>query len=153
MGYKETIFPGADNRMSRGYRKNVQRKGQLPTLRRKHRRKTHKGEEASGNRIRIFQLQAFFLSFVLLAICDANYRLVFVDVGAYGKSSDSTVFLESTFQKQLVEGKIKFPESRPLPGQNVDSPFVIVGDEPISLSEKNNESLQRSFSFLKEGNF
>jgi len=86
----------------------------------------------------------------LLAICDANYRLVFVDVGAYGKSSDSTVFLESAFLKQLVEGKIKFPKSRPLPGQNVDRPFIIVGDEAFSLSEKIMRPYSGHFLSLKK---
>lgn len=42
-----------------------------------------------------------FFSILLLAVCDASYKFVFIDVGAYGKSSDSTVFKESVFFRNL----------------------------------------------------
>lgn len=41
-----------------------------------------------------------FFSVILLAIVDANYKFVFIDVGAYGREGDSGVFNRSTIGKQ-----------------------------------------------------
>lgn len=41
-------------------------------------------------------------SIVLLAICDANYNYLAVDIGAYGGNSDSSIFASSEFGKLLL---------------------------------------------------
>jgi hypothetical protein len=38
-----------------------------------------------------------YFSFVLLAVADSEYRFTFVDIGAYGKDCDSTIFKETSF--------------------------------------------------------
>ena len=53
-----------------------------------------------------------FFSTVLLAVCDANYSFTYVDVGAYGKSSDSAVFHNSLLYKKLVENALDIPEAQ-----------------------------------------
>nr|CAH7768090.1 unnamed protein product [Callosobruchus chinensis] len=73
---------------------------------------------------------------VLLAVCDANYCFIAVDIGAYGKSNDSTIFKESVFYKKLVEKTLDIPEPRPISQTDITPlPHVIVGDEAFSLSE------------------
>jgi hypothetical protein len=44
-----------------------------------------------------------FFSLVLMAMCDANYCFVWVDIGAYGKNSDSGIFHQSTLYKKLTQ--------------------------------------------------
>lgn len=42
-----------------------------------------------------------FYSIILLAVADANYSFVAIDVGAYGSNSDASVFRNSNFGKRL----------------------------------------------------
>jgi len=46
-----------------------------------------------------------FFSILLLALCDSDYNFLFIDVGAYGKSSDSTIFKNSELYRQLETKK------------------------------------------------
>ncbi|KAB0804494.1 hypothetical protein PPYR_01464, partial [Photinus pyralis] len=75
-------------------------------------------------------------STVLLAICDSNYCFVAVDIGAYGKSSDSAVFKNSIFYKRLLAKSLNIPASKPISNtDHVSLPHVIVGDEAFALME------------------
>ncbi|XP_039748215.1 protein ALP1-like [Pararge aegeria] len=77
-----------------------------------------------------------YFSIVLLALCDANYCFTYVDIGAYGKSSDSAIFKNSVFYKRLTEKSLNIPTPKPI--SNVDltpMPYVIVGDEAFGLAE------------------
>lgn len=38
-----------------------------------------------------------FFSVVLIAVVDSDYNFIFVDIGAYGKECDSSVFKETPF--------------------------------------------------------
>jgi len=78
-----------------------------------------------------------FFSIILLAVCDSNYCLRVIDIGSYGKESDSNILKRSTFGKQLYSGKVNFPPDNQLPGdKNGDpQPFVLVGDEAFALSK------------------
>lgn len=76
-----------------------------------------------------------FHSIVLLAIADADYRFLYIDVGSYGKDSDSTIFQNSSFFHKLENGDLNLPPSKPLPGMNKNVPHVFLGDEAFSLSQ------------------
>lgn len=71
-----------------------------------------------------------FCSTILLALCDANYCFIAVDIGDYGKNSDSLIFKNSTFYRKLIKKEINIPENSRLPESNESKlPFVIVGDD------------------------
>lgn len=76
-----------------------------------------------------------FFSILLIAICDANYCFTYIDVGAYGKFSDSTVFKSGPFWKKLEEKALNIPDGKSLPGTDETiMPYVIVGDEAFPLT-------------------
>ncbi|XP_044746944.1 protein ALP1-like [Coccinella septempunctata] len=75
-----------------------------------------------------------FHSTVLLAICDANYCFISVDIGAYGKSNDSSIFKNSRFYERLMNNELNIPDPKPLSERDqTPSPYVIVGDEAFAL--------------------
>lgn len=73
-------------------------------------------------------------SIVLLAITDSKYRFIYVDIGAYGNESDSTIFHNSKLYDLLMKGSLPIPISKPLSGFQEPVPFVFVGDEAFSIS-------------------
>ena len=77
-----------------------------------------------------------YFSVILLAVVDSDYCFTYVDIGAYGKSSDSNVFQSSTFGKRLSEDRINIPNSQQLPHDEHGKfmPFVFVGDEAFAAS-------------------
>ncbi|XP_046472514.1 uncharacterized protein [Neodiprion pinetum] len=74
-------------------------------------------------------------SIVLMALVDADYRFIAIDVGAYGKNSDGGIFANCAFGKAIDDGRLNVPPAKPLPGTNVPVPHVIVGDEAFPLKK------------------
>ncbi|CAI5677910.1 unnamed protein product [Oreochromis niloticus] len=54
-------------------------------------------------------------SIVLLAVVDAGYRFHIIDVGGYGRTSDSSILANSTFGQALWAGTLHLPPDQPLP--------------------------------------
>lgn len=70
---------------------------------------------------------------VLLALADAHYNFIAVDVGSYGKNSDGGILNHSMLGKALEQNKLDIPEIAALPGTTNEVPFVIIGDEAFPL--------------------
>lgn len=73
-----------------------------------------------------------FYSIVLLAIVDANYKFIFVDVGAYGKEGDSGIFNKCRIS-EIIKTSEYFPPPEILPDTNKKLPYVHIGDEAFRL--------------------
>lgn len=71
----------------------------------------------------------------ILAICNSNYEIIYVDVGSNCKSSDTMIFLNSSFKKDLEEGVLDVPPLTPVIENGDPLPFVLVGDEAFPLSD------------------
>lgn len=84
----------------------------------------------------IFYNYKNFYSIVLLAMCDADYCFTYVNIGTYGKSSDSTIFQNSTLYRSLEQNTLNIPRPKPLPGTNTPFEHVIVGDGAFGISNK-----------------
>lgn len=70
----------------------------------------------------------------MLAICDANYNFIGIDVGCYGKAADSTINECSEWTKKIRQGN-DIPNARPISNNGVPIPFTFVGDEGFALSQ------------------
>lgn len=74
-----------------------------------------------------------YFSIILLAVCDANCKFTYIYLGAYGKSSDSSIFKESTLYEKL-RISLHIPKPKRLSENGViEVPYVIVGDEAFGL--------------------
>jgi len=74
-------------------------------------------------------------SVVLMALVDAHYNFIIVDVGAYGRNSDGGIFMHSKLGKGLDRKQLNVPPCSALPGTTNIAPFVILGDEAFPLTE------------------
>lgn len=77
-----------------------------------------------------------YFSVVLMALVDADYKFIYVDIGSFGSSADSTVFQKSKFGKRLASNQLDLPENRPLPGtEGLDILFVFEADDMFAIHE------------------
>ena len=67
-----------------------------------------------------------FHSMVMFAICDANYCFTVVDIGAYGREGDASIFASSQFAIALENGSLGIPPPCPLVYSDVKVPHVFV---------------------------
>lgn len=70
-----------------------------------------------------------FHSVVLLALVDAEYKFIAIDIGAYGKTSDSNIFSTSIIGKKLQNKTLNIARDTPLIENSILMPYVIVGDK------------------------
>lgn len=72
-------------------------------------------------------------SIVLMAVCDADYKFILLDIGAVGSRSDGGVFSESDFGRALKSGHLKLPAEKVLPNSDTLHPHFLVADEAFPL--------------------
>ncbi|CAN7946335.1 unnamed protein product, partial [Ixodes pacificus] len=74
-----------------------------------------------------------FHSTVLMASCDATYKLTLVDVKQPGRFSDGGVFRESEMGRSMLSGELGLPPAGLLLQTKTRLPFVFGGDEAFPL--------------------
>lgn len=74
-------------------------------------------------------------SIILLALVDAHYQFLYINVGVNGRVSDGGVFRDSDFTKFLnnSQNPLNIPPDKPLPGMNESVPYVILADAAFPL--------------------
>uniref|UniRef100_A0A914V4L2 DDE Tnp4 domain-containing protein n=1 Tax=Plectus sambesii TaxID=2011161 RepID=A0A914V4L2_9BILA len=72
-------------------------------------------------------------SIVLLALCDARYRFLFVDIGSFGHNNDAGIYDSSALGAALEMGALNIPPPSTLPGTELLTPYVVVGDGAFPL--------------------
>uniref|UniRef100_A0A8C6SHY5 DDE Tnp4 domain-containing protein n=1 Tax=Neogobius melanostomus TaxID=47308 RepID=A0A8C6SHY5_9GOBI len=74
-------------------------------------------------------------STVLMALVDADYRFLVINVGDYGRSSDGGIYAGSALGIGMEHGTLHVPPNAPLPGEATGKrmPHVIVADAAFPL--------------------
>uniref|UniRef100_A0A914WL08 DDE Tnp4 domain-containing protein n=1 Tax=Plectus sambesii TaxID=2011161 RepID=A0A914WL08_9BILA len=72
-------------------------------------------------------------SIVLLALCDARYRFIFIAIGSYGHNNDAGIYDSSAPDNALKNGTLNLPPHSTLPGTQPLTPHVVVGDGAFPL--------------------
>ena len=69
-------------------------------------------------------------------MADTNANFVYVDVGAFGRQSDGSVFRNSSQGKALANNTLDLPPPTPLPhSEDGAIPYFFAGDEAFPLME------------------
>ena len=74
-----------------------------------------------------------FHSITLLALVDANYRFLYVDVGGESRMSDGGLWQHSKLRKRIGKDRLGIPSADNLPQSETKFPYVIVGDDAFLL--------------------
>lgn len=76
-------------------------------------------------------------SIVMFAIADANYTVLYADVGCQGRISDGGVLKFTSFYKKLSEERLHLPPSQPLLERSKPVPFIFAADDAFALMTNN----------------
>ncbi len=74
-----------------------------------------------------------YFSIVLMALVDSDYKFMWVEVGAPGACSDAQIYNECQLKDRLDGEDLGVPAAEPLPGDNQNMPYFIVGDDAFAL--------------------
>ena len=76
-----------------------------------------------------------FFSIVMMAVANANYEFIMVDVGINGRISDGGVLSYTKFGRALSDNSLGIPEPAQLPNSQRLLPFVFLGDDAFALTD------------------
>ena len=76
-----------------------------------------------------------YFSIVLMAICDADYKFLYVDVGAEGKASDGGIWRNCSFAQHLHDptNPLGIPMPDKIGSMDTPTPYFLLGDEAFRL--------------------
>ena len=84
-----------------------------------------------------------FFSIVLMAVVNAKYEFLMVDVGINGRVSDGGVINQTAFGRRFNEHQLNLPQPEVLDeGDSLPVPYVFVGDDAFAMTE----NLMKSYS-------
>jgi hypothetical protein len=68
-----------------------------------------------------------------MALVDADYKFMLVNVGSPGSCSDAQIWNYCDLRDHIVTDRIGWPQSDPIPHDDMDTPYYIIGDEAFAL--------------------
>ncbi len=68
-----------------------------------------------------------------MALLDADYKFIWIDVVTNDGASDAQIFNSSELRECIDSGAIGFPADAPVPNNDRPSLFYIIGDDAFPL--------------------
>lgn len=78
-------------------------------------------------------------SILLMAVADSQYRFLYATVGTQGRVFDGGLFAHSDLQEAMDKKVLNVPPAEPLPGTDIDMPYMFIADEAYPL--RGNEAI------------
>lgn len=66
---------------------------------------------------------------------NAQYKFLWIDIGANGSCCDSTIWTDSDLKSAIQNETLGLPEPEPLPKDNVTMPYHIIADDAFAFSK------------------
>ena len=76
-----------------------------------------------------------FHSIIIMAVVDANYKFIWLDIGTNGSAGDAHIWNNSQLKLGLSTDRLNIPPAEPLTGDTTDIPFFLIGDDAFALEE------------------
>ena len=76
-----------------------------------------------------------FHSVILMALVDAEYKFLWVEVGSNGAARDAQVFNGGELKEAIDKGAINMPPPEPLPDDDKDMPYFIIADDAFAFKK------------------
>lgn len=76
-----------------------------------------------------------FHSIILMALVDANYQFLWLNIGTEGAAGDAQIWNGCDLKRRLSNNTMNLPPPEPLPGDVTDIPYFIIGDDAFALEE------------------
>ncbi|KAL4148743.1 hypothetical protein QTP88_002911 [Uroleucon formosanum] len=73
-------------------------------------------------------------SIVLMGVANANYKLIYVDVGCNGRISDGGVFNNCSLHDALESKQLTLPEPQALHQRYLPVPYIMVADDAFTMT-------------------
>ena len=74
-----------------------------------------------------------FFSIIILALVDADYNFIWVDVGSMGHMSDAQIFNASEVKECFEDGTINLPPPQPMTNDDRPTPYFMLADDAFAL--------------------
>lgn len=100
--------------IANGFNKNANYSNYIDAIDGKHTRVIN----PSGSASLYYNYKKYF-SIVLLAVRDTDCKLTYIDNGAYGKCSNSSIFKHSVFHEKLVNKNLQIPGKKPISNNGI----------------------------------
>ena len=102
--------------------------------------------KAPANTASLFHNYKGHFSTVLLALVDANYQFIYVDIGEYGSNVDGSVFKASMFGRKYLSHEMGVPGDKFLPNFHTNHPIpnVFVADEAFPPTTNTYETIPQN---------
>ena len=75
-----------------------------------------------------------FNSIILMGLVNAQYKFLWIDIGANGSCGDSTIWNDSDLKSAIRNDTLGLLPLEPLPNNDIPMPYHIIADDPFALS-------------------